>query len=995
MGKNTTTLELTLEDGQVVGATTRVNAALKSIEDNSKHLGENTGFDKFAEGVKSLIEDPLGSAGNMAEKFVSSMGPVGVSLAAGVGAFAAFGMAAFEVTEKLGALALQYQNLSTRTGISTADVGGFAFAAKMTGNDVSIFETIMRRLSQGMDENSEKGKACREELARMGITVRDIHGVLMPTADIFNQISVALNKMGSAAEQDAAMMNIAGRAGVEALPTMLELAKNLQMARDLGLSPTKAEIEEWKGYHEQLTIAAAQWDAIWRKIEGATAATFMFWFAYSTGSGGPTGKKPVAPTPIPGMQYAGLLEMQPTISLADQYRIQANDRAVAALKIGSPEQQLSEAKKNLTELQGSLKTGVLPEVNTKTEADITTAKADVARLQAQVDSLKKGEADAKSRAAQLAKDQATTMAIIDHRGIMAGLALSGQRVDEIVPYDKEGTAASQHGMTENVAVFRKALEQKDKQLEAEIAELKKAISEGDIASRGEIEKQASGIETGAGQQVQLAGARHQLAGVGKQDDGEVALAQQELAIRMKALDNELAIKAARADLFDMVKEQDDYENRAQAAQFDLQLKILDLKKQVLEQDQKDADTFGKLVAEFSNAAQTGGHRGISQFFRGQAHGLEDTMIGNVASTAFKNFGSNIVPHMPEGPLGDLFKGTPFSPKSSDSKMLQDATLENTLATRDNSAAIRAMAMSRSGGGGAFVPGGGGGLDLTSGAWGSVGSVPGSGSGADMGDPFNITGGVGAGMPGIGDAGGGTAVFSPAALVKLGASPTVAAQLSGMMALSAKLKSVSSSMGGFMTGVGQGMSDPVGMLFGSTGPDGGYEGSLTTAQGVGAGVGIAGAGMGTYMGISQMAKGGAHNITAGIGTTLMSVAPLTGPAAPFVEAAGMVASVVSMILGDPRAQRGTQITNWTAQNAYTGPDPVSYARNMSGETVGSDMFGNSRQVGNQTTVTINAMDSESFGTYLQNRPTQLDNGLYNLIQNGSKSVPALRQQLLGG
>jgi hypothetical protein len=42
-----------------------------------------------------------------------------------------------------------------------------------------------------------------------------------------------------------------------------------------------------------------------------------------------------------------------------------------------------------------------------------------------------------------------------------------------------------------------------------------------------------------------------------------------------------------------------------------------------------------------------------------------------------------------------------------------------------------------------------------------------------------------------------------------------------------------------------------------------------------------------------------------------------------------------------------------------------------------------------------MDSDSFNTFLQNHPTQLDAGMYNVVQNGSKSVPALRQALLGG
>ena len=58
-----TVIELIIEDGQIVGSTSRVNAALQSIEDKAKHLGEHTGFEKFAESIKAGIEDPLGAAG--------------------------------------------------------------------------------------------------------------------------------------------------------------------------------------------------------------------------------------------------------------------------------------------------------------------------------------------------------------------------------------------------------------------------------------------------------------------------------------------------------------------------------------------------------------------------------------------------------------------------------------------------------------------------------------------------------------------------------------------------------------------------------------------------------------------------------------------------------------------------------------------------------------------------------------------------------------------
>ncbi len=112
--------------------------------------------------------------------------------------------------------------------------------------------------------------------------------------------------------------------------------------------------------------------------------------------------------------------------------------------------------------------------------------------------------------------------------------------------------------------------------------------------------------------------------------------------------------------------------------------------------------------------------------------------------------------------------------------------------------------------------------------------------------------------------------------------------------------------------------------------------------VGAGLEIAGAGFGAFRGISQMSKGGAKSVTSGLGVTLSSIAPLTGPAAPFVEAAGMIASLVGAFLPDPRQVRDKAITRELADASYKAPNPITLSIDAAtGRIADTDFRGRSR------------------------------------------------------
>jgi hypothetical protein len=78
-------------------------------------------------------------------------------------------LAAFEAAKSLGAYGTQVKDAELRTGLTAKEVGQFGFAAKASGQDISIFERMMRGFSQAADDNSKEGEKARGALQRMGI----------------------------------------------------------------------------------------------------------------------------------------------------------------------------------------------------------------------------------------------------------------------------------------------------------------------------------------------------------------------------------------------------------------------------------------------------------------------------------------------------------------------------------------------------------------------------------------------------------------------------------------------------------------------------------------------------------------------------------------------------------------------------------------------------------------------------------------------------------
>ena len=405
------------------------------------------------------------------------------------------------------------------------------------------------------------------------------------------------------------------------------------------------------------------------------------------------------------------------------------------------------------------------------------------------------------------------------------------------------------------------------------------------------------------------------------------------------------------------------------------------------------EASAKLREEFGNfisglaAAGREGHAGT--YARNFLLGQSDKIVSNFAQSMYKpgmfqfpGQGTAQNPTM----LGKLFEGTMFGadPMAAKQQPVIKSTDDNTTATKDNTTALAALLEALG-----YDPSG---LGLT-----SIGSVPQLTSGGAASGNTNLpffgaagaagaAGGVtalgsvlkaaGVSVPGLTTSGGSTSNpwsaltnlftskpnsapgngfdFSQSGQVSIGGGdgssdtysfPSVSSSLSfpalgigdatsGLptaMQASASDQSMIGSLGKISFPQAQ-STNPFTTLFG---------GGAGTGQMVGAGLQLGGEAFGAYSGISQAFKGGAQNIMGGIGKTAMSIAPLTGPAAPFVEAGGALLSLVSSLMGDPRAERQAHINHELFNNQYIAPMAINRTMDISGNYSDIDFRGNVR------------------------------------------------------
>jgi hypothetical protein len=308
------------------------------------------------------------------------------------------------------------------------------------------------------------------------------------------------------------------------------------------------------------------------------------------------------------------------------------------------------------------------------------------------------------------------------------------------------------------------------------------------------------------------------------------------------------------------------------------LDALDSKNQkIFEAQVQREDAIAALVTSQINSLTSGAsgfvmaaqHGKAGSFIRSQFENLEGTVIQNVLKMVIgSDTGKGVMGalHLP-GTLGKIFAGTPFGADPA-----KAVTVANTTATTENTAATlaltRAMAMSRTGGGGGALSGFSGDLSAI-----GVEGVP-----------------EGSALPNFGNGDFGGEAGSPATV----------------------------SLGG--------------------------KGGASLGKVIGYAAAAGAAAFGAYSGFKAGGAQGALSGTAALAggaAAILSLAGVSGPAAPILAGVGVGLGLISALIGDPKANREAEIARNLKYSQFMAPVAINETMSTNGTYSDFDRFGGVR------------------------------------------------------
>jgi hypothetical protein len=944
---------------KLTNAIDKQSTALEGLGKSANKINEHPGFSAFAEKIKSGIQDPLGAIGDAAKGTLEALGPMGTGVVSAAGAFAAFAKVSMDAARSLGEYAISIESVSIRTGLSTKEVGQFSFAAKLAGQDISVFESAMRKLSQGLVDSSEAGKRSREALQEIGVHAANItDGSMRPMSEVFLQISQGLNGIADPAKRDAAALDIFGRVGIELLPTLLKLSKGVERAKELGLGPNDEDIKQWDEYHRRMTEVDAAWDRIVRKLKAGVAVPIMWFFGdgksindKGMAAGGSVFAQGEVNSDIIGntlrRTIAANMDMARNAPFADSIR--RNDAAVEAALMGTTEEQLARAKNKLTQDLAKLKTGVLPSVNAPTQSAIRDDREKIAALEARVEATKK----LKASEAELLEIEKQAREALEHsysadlgdfgkisfarvgiqraqsaelakvgdnpalRGRVIGayaLQLAANDQEMVTAVRKWTAAAIKEFESSPTPDLLKAFEARSKEWESSgltdrRGNLAFAGSAGYLAPpEGYIspEQQLRDARRGNSRALGLYSASASLSGVSEvgQTAGLYALreqsAQKEYAANMRLAD-------AKSVGWDKEQARLDAEDQKKESIFQAQL---ERDQRILEMAARQKDAFASGFAGMIQQLQGGGS--LSSFMRNWATNLEGQVLRNIGGMIWGDpqSGSGLSRLIPRasGEVGKLLSGTAFGSDSSSLK-LSGAGDRLSLAANDLMSAARTLAASPTGGGGGWPTGG-----------------------YSAASPWAAAADLGGGAYSSGYTSDGVQRFSPENYAEDGTFLGVGATNSH----DTSIAPISRTMTGRS-------------MFGSV-----------------AGVGAAalGSGFGIYSGLRQGgAQGGLTAAAAGIGgaTAIISLLDKTlgKTLGPIGGLASMGLGLVASLMGNPKEKYAEREAAMLRGARYVEPESNSYSYDRYGSETSYAVNGGSRTSGQNVTILVQTLDSKSF------------------------------------
>ncbi len=925
------------------------DGGLRKITDTAGRANQSLGT--FGSGILGKLTRPLGEAGGAIEGLAGRLGTVGVASAAAVAAIGFVGKKAFDLVSEMGAAAQQTERLAERLGIATGAAAQMEGTAKLAGISIGAMEAAAGNLHTRLVQTGADGVKAAAALRALGVATHESNGAQREGGAVLSEVLAKLSAVQNASERYRLSQDALGREGARSLKPVIEDYDQLQRTvRALGVGVDETltrNLAEARGRVDELSLA---WEQFKTSVAGRLAKVALEIDLVPSIAGKAASAEDLArmgiklperfqPLSRAGARQAaaqaGFFGFGPANAPAGNPALDALldpnstiNRSSAAdafrTSFGQTEagrrQRLGVVRGELGELSTALSSA---DLSAATRADFQKRFEDLTREEAAIEAKLKNAKETLSR--------------------------TGQEFDRLIQSLQENgltplariLAGTEGRLQEIVARHGALTQQQTAQASAALQGAIRRQTGKNAPKSSAVDLSTTGFLYGGLRSVPVSAdvdPRRTEATLAQFDERRLrALRQytafQEQVTRLTAgPGGELAaieqIALLREDAaqreFQITRDRARLDEELDQARKERVLSILELQRKQL-QDYKNT------AGEVYDALMQRGGGGLRDFFRGQANILQRQLFVNASAGIFQQFGGALGRVGAASGLGGLLSGTIFDPANAG-----NATAANTTATERNTLALERNTAVTAGGG------------LTGQIQGLTGPAGG-----------NL---LSLGIPGLGGTGAG-------------------------------------GRGGKLSGIFAGLSSPLtaGLFRGFQGGDYSIatgDGTATSASALGltstgarvaniaaSGAIVAGGTAGILSGLKQ---GGARGATTAIASGLGVASTIPGPQQPFLQAAALVAGLVTGLFPDAKKQREEEIGRTLERGRYTETLGVDRFTDQYGRDLDYNRRGELRVV-QPVTVNVQAMDAKGF----LDRAQDIGDAVKAALQGGHDVADSMR------
>lgn len=244
-----TTLEL-------AGLKTKEQELKSQIKDTTKELGEHT---------------------DEAKKLSDAYQNVGKALKAGVQFTGTAVAGMFAYTAEIAASADEINTLAKQTGLSTAEIQKFMYAAELIDVPLETLTGSMAKLVKNMNTATSGTGDAYDAFLALGVSITDSTGTLRSNQDVFDECISALSKIEDETQRDAYAMSIFGKSAQDLNPLILGGTEQLKAFGDElereGLILSQTELDKLNEFNDKIDTFKAKFQATMAEgaLEGVDA----------------------------------------------------------------------------------------------------------------------------------------------------------------------------------------------------------------------------------------------------------------------------------------------------------------------------------------------------------------------------------------------------------------------------------------------------------------------------------------------------------------------------------------------------------------------------------------------------------------------------------------------------------------------------------------------------------------------------------------------------